>query len=280
VVGCRRRRLVWSGYCSPVLDDDTLIGALERHLWSMWGPLGTGPGAQLTDSPTRLFVETPVPRPPYNSVFRFLDDGTSALRTQVDEVLAHYQSRPVTLAWIVHPTSPRGVRECLADRGLVMAEELFGMVADLAALDLEVALTPGVELMDATAEHSADWMEMVDVRDGLDAADSSFVRQLMEDNIGHARWFLAKVDGVAVSKAILHVADGVAGIYGVATSERGRGRGLAGALTRHALGVARASGHELGLLHSTPMARELYRSIGFRDVATFEVWAEPGRVYL
>ncbi len=102
----------------------------------------------------------------------------------------------------------------------------------------------------------------------------------MEDNIQHARWWMAKVDGVPASKVVLHVADGVAGIYGVATFEAGRGKGLATALTKHALSVARASGSELGVLHSTPMAQELYRSIGFRDVATFEVWAEPGRVYL
>ncbi len=263
-----------------MLDDEQLIDALERHFWSMWGPLGSGPGGRLTDSPTRLLVETPVPQPPYNSVLRFLDDGTSELQAQVDEVLARYQSRPVTLAWMVHPTSPPGVRECLAARGLVMAEELYGMIAELAPLDLDTALAPGVELVEATAEHSAEWMEMVDVRYGLDAVGSSFVRQLMEDNIGHARWFLARVDGVPVSKAVLHVADDIAGIYGVATSDRGRGKGLASALTKHALGVARACGHELGLLHSTPMARELYRSIGFRDVASFEVWAEPGRVYL
>jgi len=263
-----------------VLDDDQLVHALERHLWSMWGPLGNGPGGRLTDSPTRLLVETPLPQPPYNTVLRFLDDHTSGLQAQVDEVVGHYQSRPVTLAWMVHPTSPPGVRECLALRGLVTAEELFGMVAELATLDLEVAPAEGVELLEATVDHSSDWVKMVDVRYGLDAVGSSFVRQLMEDNIGHARWFMARVDGVPVSKAILHVSDGIAGIYGVATFDGGRGKGLATALTKHALGVARESGCELGLLHSTPMARELYRSIGFRDVATFEIWAEPDRVYL
>jgi ribosomal protein S18 acetylase RimI-like enzyme len=261
-------------------DDDRMIGVLERHLWSMWGPIGRGPGAQLTDTPTRLFVETPVPQPPYNSVFRFLDDGTRDLRTQVDEVLARYQARPVTLAWVVHPTSPSGVRDCLSEHGLVLAEELFGMVAELAPLDLESAFGPDVELVEATAEDAAEWMEMVDVRYGLDAVGSSFVRQLMEENIGHARWWLARVDGVPASKVILHVADGVAGIYGVATFEAGRGKGLATALTKHALRAARESGCELGVLHSTPMACDLYRSIGFRDVATFEIWAEPDRVYL
>lgn len=263
-----------------MLDDERLTQALEAHFWSMWAPLGGGSQGFLVDTPTRLLVGSPIPQPPYNSVFRFLDDGSASLQQQVDEVLESYLSRPVTLAWIVHPTSPDGVRACLAARGLEMAEELYGMAAELGPLDLDVVLAPSVELVEATAEHAAEWTRLVEVRYGLDEVGARFVRQLMEDNIGHARWFMARVEGVPVSKVVLHVADGVAGIYGVATTEAGRGMGLATALTKHALGVARASGHELGVLHSTPMARELYRSIGFRDVATFEVWAEPGRVDL
>jgi len=257
-----------------------LIEALEQNLCSMWRPLGSGEGAQTTDSPTRLFVETPVPQPPYNTVFRFLDDGSSSLQTQVDEVLAHYQTRPVTLIWTVHPTSPSGVRGCLSARGLEIAEELFGMVAELDRLDLNVTLPPEIEIVEATVKDSAEWMDMVEVRYGLDGVGSSYVHQIMEDNFEHARWFLARVDGQAVSKVVLHIVDGVAGIYGVATTGQGRGRGLATAVTKHALGVAREAGHQLGVLHSTPMARELYRSIGFRDIATFELWAEPGRVNL
>jgi len=60
----------------------------------------------------------------------------------------------------------------------------------------------------------------------------------MKDDFEHARWFLARVDGQAVSKVVLHVVDGVAGICCVATTEQGRGRGPATAVTKHALGVA------------------------------------------
>lgn len=34
------------------------------------------------------------------------------------------------------------------------------------------------------------------------------------------------------------------------------------------------------MLHSTPMARELYRRMGYRDVATFEMWAVPDTLHL
>lgn len=263
-----------------MLGDEFLTDVLERHLWSMWGPLGSCEGGRTIDTPSRLLVETPIPRPPYNSVLRFLDDGQRGLDEQVDDVLAHYVDRPVTIAWIVHPSSPAGLRDVLAARELVMAEELFGMAADLAAVEEPPTFGPDVEVVEASLEHAAEWMGIVDVRYELDPTDSALVRQLMEDQIDHCRWFIARVDGVAVSKVVLHEHDGVAGIYGVATTEGGRGRGLARGLTMHVLGEAKAGGMELAVLHSTPMARSLYRRIGFRDVATFEVWARPGTVDL
>jgi len=68
---------------------------------------------------------------------------------------------------------------------------------------------------------------------------------------------VALVDGEPVSKAVLHLADGVASIYGVATTEAGRGRGLATHLCIMALANGRAAGAERSVLYSTPMAREL-----------------------
>lgn len=73
---------------------------------------------------------------------------------------------------------------------------------------------------------------------------------------------------------------GVAGIYGVATTESGRHRGLARLLCSTALDAARTAGVERTVLHSTPMARSLFQRMGYEDVATFEVWAAPDSVHL
>lgn len=101
------------------------------------------------------------------------------------------------------------------------------------------------------------------------------------DAIGtHSRLWLARVDGEPVSKVVLHVSDGVAGIYRVATTEAGRGRGLASSLTLHALHAAREAGATVSVLHSTAMAHGLHARLGDRDVAPFEIWAEPDQVHL
>jgi ribosomal protein S18 acetylase RimI-like enzyme len=58
----------------------------------------------------------------------------------------------------------------------------------------------------------------------------------------------------------------------VATAPAARRRGLATALTAHALADARARGARTATLHGTPMAEALYRRLGFRDVGRGEEW--------
>ena len=94
------------------------------------------------------------------------------------------------------------------------------------------------------------------------------------------RGWLARLDGRVVSKAVLHVDNGVAGIYGVATKPEARGLGLARQLTIRALDAARAAGVEIGVLHSTPMAKSLYEGIGFHAVADHVLYSTPDSLHL
>jgi len=86
--------------------------------------------------------------------------------------------------------------------------------------------------------------------------------------------------GVPVSKLGIHMGNDIAGIYGVATTERGRGKGLASLLTDIALHAASDAGFSANVLHSTPIAHSMYQRSGYRDVATFELWARPNEVHL
>jgi predicted GNAT family acetyltransferase len=78
--------------------------------------------------------------------------------------------------------------------------------------------------------------------------------------------FLAVLeDEVPVSWADLYVADGVAQIEDVATSESHRNRGLASAVVTAAIQKASASGAELVFLlaDEDDWPKELYRRLGF-----------------
>jgi ribosomal protein S18 acetylase RimI-like enzyme len=66
---------------------------------------------------------------------------------------------------------------------------------------------------------------------------------------------------------------GSAGIYGVVTRPEARHLGLARILTLTAVYAARRSGYRLAVLHSSPMAEGLYKSLGFETVASFRLFA-------
>jgi ribosomal protein S18 acetylase RimI-like enzyme len=106
-------------------------------------------------------------------------------------------------------------------------------------------------------------------------------RALELGNPGAAvRCWIARRDGVPVAKAFLNLAAGAAGLYGVATKPEARGPGLARTLTLEALDAARQAGYQLGVLHSTPMARSLYEKIGFRTIEPFRVFAPPQTLHI
>lgn len=257
------------------------IRELEVSAWSMFSILGSGTSGQVVDTPTRLVIETPVPRPPYNAVWRFYDEGDRPLQQQVEELIAPMLDREVSPAWVVHPTTSPGVRDALRSLGWEAADEVFGMVADLDDLPPAPAIPDDVEVVEATADDSTGWVELVSWRYGLSVESSPYLREVYEHAIGsHSRLWLAIIDGAPVSKVVLHLDGEVAGIYGVVTMDSGRRRGLATLLMHAALEAARAAGARRTVLHSTPMARSLYRRLGYRDVATFEVWAEPDTMHL
>jgi predicted GNAT family acetyltransferase len=79
--------------------------------------------------------------------------------------------------------------------------------------------------------------------------------------------------GRPVAKAGMYQDSGSVGIYGVSTIPEARGVGLARTLTLTALHGARSSAYRLAELHSTPMAVNLYKCIGFTSIAEFRLFA-------
>jgi GNAT superfamily N-acetyltransferase len=260
------------------------IRALEENAWSMWTMFGRGPGCRLVDTDEIMAYETPIPRFPYNMVFRFRV-GADAAEARLAEVLAPYRRRGVPLAWLLHPTSqPKDLRTRLGAHGLALGEVVQGMTLRLDALPAVPPVPPGVDVLEGSKTEVGDWMRLVSWRYDLPADTATTLQGLYDLAVGdegrRTRWWSARRGDLPLSKAVLHMADGVAGIYGVATVEAGRGLGLASLLTLVALDEAKRRGCSLAVLHATPMAVGLYARLGFQTACEFEVWADPGHLHL
>ena len=258
--------------------EEALVRGLEQNLWELWANFGRGPDCRLHDEAAALWFETPMKVLPYNGVLRFrVDEGVDA---RIDAICSAFRARDVPFLWMVHPSArPHDLGERLRAHGVELVEECPGMVARLDALDAAPPAPPGFEVHEARgAAEVQDVLELVAWRWDLPPETGPYLHAInrvlgLGTPRSKVRIWVAWRDGAAVAKAVLHVAAGVAGLYGVATRPEARGLGLARMLTLRAFDAARAAGCELGVLHSSPMATRLYEGLGFRHVAPFLVHA-------
>jgi ribosomal protein S18 acetylase RimI-like enzyme len=263
------------------------VAAVEANLWSMWSQFGRGEGCRLHDEPRLMRFETPIRHVPYNSVMRFrMEHSDGDVDGAVDDVLDRYRKRDVPIMWVVHPTArPSDLEERLERRGLELAEVVPGMVGRLADVPPAAPVPAGVEVVRMGRADRDAFIDLIAWRYSLPEDARSTLHSVMErGGIGEPdspnRAWLARRDGVVLSKVLLHLGAGCAGIYGVATTPEARGLGLARTLTIAALEHARDAGHETAVLHSTPMAVSLYEGIGFERVGDFRLWSLPGALHL
>lgn len=263
------------------------VAATEENLWSMWAAFGRGEGCTLVDTPEVLRFETPIPHIPYNSVMRFRAGESADVDSRIDATLERYLGRGVPLMWVVHPTStPVDLDRRLAARGLEEAEVAPGMVLeDLGTLPPADPAPDGIETSEVGPHQRDHFIELVAFRYSLPETARPTLRSIMDvegfaASGARTRGWIAVRDDAVVSKVVLHLGAGVAGIYGVATRPEVRGLGLARSLTILALEAARDAGMRTAVLHSTPMARSLYDSLGFRTVADFRLWSTPDTLHL
>jgi GNAT superfamily N-acetyltransferase len=235
--------------------------------------------------PDATWFDTPIPTLPYNAVIRFT--AQRDVDRRLNALFAHYRARGVPFLWIVHPTAaPADLGERLRERGLEEAEVCPGMYLALVNLPRQQALPRDITISEVGVEtDSSALLELVGWRWAVPGQALAKLPQVTRafavgaPGSGVRSW-LALRDGVPVAKVLLHLAASVAGVYGVVTRPEARGLGLARTLTLRAFEAARREGYELGVLHSTPMARTLYEKIGFRAHANFRIFAPPGALHL
>ena len=259
-------------------DKTTLINELESNLWDYWSNFGRGPECALHDEGDILWFETPIPILPYNGILRFQEEKN--IDQKIDTLINHFNDRAVAYLWLVHPTSlPLDLPNRLTKLGLQEIEILPGMTRNLENLPEFPRLPDDIEIRKGIDENDINalydfsawrWNVPTEYRETLARTLSplAFGKPNSKAHVWQA-WR----NGQPIAKAGIYVRSKSAGIYAVSTKPEARGLGLARFLTLTALKEAQTLGKTLAVLHSTPMAQSLYRSIGFETIADFRLFA-------
>jgi GNAT superfamily N-acetyltransferase len=86
--------------------------------------------------------------------------------------------------------------------------------------------------------------------------------------------FVGYVDDQAVTTAISYIHDGINLIRGVTTLPQYRGRGIASAMTAHAMSTTDLP----RVLNAEPGVENIYRRLGFQTISTFSFWSSQSRL--
>ncbi|MFX0134597.1 MAG: GNAT family N-acetyltransferase [Candidatus Hodarchaeota archaeon] len=257
---------------------ETLIHEIEFNFWETWSNFGLAPGCALHDDGDALWFETPIPIIPYNVILKFQMERN--INQKIDEIISRYTRRKVSFVWVVQPSSlPLDIGDRLQKRGLIHIETIPCMARNLKDLPQVPSLPDGIEVYEAIEESDVNkFLELTAWRWGVPLDYHQKLQLIFQSfKIGKpgakAHMWVAWRDGVPISKAGSYYGEGSVGVYGVATKPEERGQGLASVLMVETMKAAKQAGHKLVVLHSSPLAENLYKRLGFVTIAQFHLYA-------
>lgn len=244
--------------------DGAAIGARAAlHLDLAFRQMMVGRGADLGEGFLRLVSGEPHPLGNFAIV---MDDGDlSVTRAAVLPLLDCGQPAAVLY--------PRGVSEAVAQAVVALG---FAGPAAMPAMAVDIghmartSLPPGYDLIRVgTVDESRSWTAVLAEGYPLPAG---LAQRFSPEFLGAGlatdaplQFFAVVRDGRAVATSMFCLADGLAGIYCVATRPWERGKGLGAHVTAAALLAAQRIGYRVGILQSSPEGHSVYLRLGFAD---------------
>ncbi|MGO4246536.1 GNAT family N-acetyltransferase [Paenarthrobacter sp. RAF54_2] len=203
------------------------------------------------------------------------DADEQSVRRLVEEAVGYFQAKPeiIKVEWKTrgHDHAP-GLHEALLHNGFTQDDPESIMIGEARALSVDVPLPDGVTLRQVTDE--ADVRAMSAMQDEVfgepvsdEMADALLRRLSLDDSM---ELWVAEAEGHIVSAGRLEPVPGTdfAGIWGGATRQEWRGRGIYRALTARRAQSALVKGKTLIHSDSTEFSRPILERSGLLKVST------------
>ncbi len=272
---------------SQVLQDlsaAALIRANEANLYA-WTPFPHNwPQAEVHAGRDICWCLTDIAFPSCNVIFRARLEPEH-IDSTIEALIAKGRARKVPLQWwIGQDTKPANLGEYLIAHGFAHFGDAIGMAIDLLAVKeggpMPSSLTI-TEVKDSATLKT--WCHIAAVGFGIpEDAEPALLKWFTTalDLELPTKFYLGWWDGEPVTTSQLFLAEGVAGIYFVATIPQARRQGAGFAITLKPLQVAREMGYRVGILQASKMGVSVYRRMGFKEYGKIPsyIWMEkpPG----
>ena len=257
---------------SQVLEDlsaSALVRANEANLYA-WTPFPHNwPQAEVYSGQDISWCITDIAFPSCNSIFRAHLEPENVDAT-IEALIAKGRARNVPLQWwIGHDTQPTNLGEYLVAHGFTHFGDGAGMAIDLLAMKeggpmpANLAIT---EVKDSATLKT--WCHTAAVGFGMPEDAEPGILKWFTTGLElklPMKLYLAWWNGEPVATSQLLLAEGVAGIYFVATIPQARRRGAGFAITLKPLQAAREMGYRAGILQASKMGAPVYRRMGFKE---------------
>ena len=260
--------------CFEPLSQEALIRANRDNLFALSLALGSVPcGATGNEADVQWACTG---RPVLNRIFGagFSSENVADRVAAITTMVKSWQGN---VTWITDPsTTPANLGEHLLKNGWAESPAWIGMAMRADAPIPEVPIPEGLKVVRATDQESL--RECMGIFSGLtpqhlvDAMVDVFCGLGCSENSPWS-YYTAFLHGRPLARSMMFAAEGVAGLYWLATHSEVRRRGIGAALTRHTMLQARQAGCHLHVLQATDMAVSMYRRLGFQSDCQFNVFS-------
>lgn len=217
-------------------------------------------------------VSTGEPHPFGNFASLGLEHDAESVRAAIDTLPTEL---PCAIVLPVDSADPE-VASVLSERGFVLGEEMPIMGIDAADLR-DAPVDDAYEFVRIDPSRADEWGDAFARGYQIPLKSAMIFADPLRDSAPGFVYFAATREREIVSTAVLNLADGLAGIYGISTIPEQRKRGLGAWVTAGALRAGAETGYPVGVLQASVAGAPVYERLGFRRFGSMLLYVRiPG----
>jgi GNAT superfamily N-acetyltransferase len=246
----------------------TLNRSCFSNLLAFWSGITKATHGKIIHQPNLLCTLSGIHSPVYNAIFQCEFEKYENVKKELSHHTA-IKSYPISV-WVPenqhHGEWLNGFKEL----------NYFGYVPMMAistATEISSELASEIEIIQhQNCNTLSDWMRPLCKAFHFEDAVAKQVQHALEIMSASFQHFAAVHEGKIIATASVFLEGDVPGLYNLAVLPEFRNRGIATALHQARLNFLRTTGYTYATLQATPMAAELDKRIGFKELGGFHIY--------